>query len=414
MPGIHDVITATYRVTTPMFCGGAHPIHHPELRLPSFKGVLRFWWRAVVWERLGGDINLVRTKEDQLFGSASSGQSKVLLRFAATPSLTQLTLTPPAQLPHGKSRTVGEGARYLGYGVMNAYATNPKNGKKRVEDGELLRSCLLAPFEFSVEMRCRNLQVDERETLLLAVRAMGLLGGMGSRSRRGYGSLVLRTITNGETTPIWTAPSCIESLRNQILSLTGNHSLPSLPEYTALSIHTRHILLEAKGCDALELLDRVGREMVRYRSWGRQGKILKDRDSEKNFKNDHDLMKLRQQQQRKSYPLRICFGLPHNYGKYPDQQVTPADPGLDRRGSPLLIHIHELSDQPVAIVSFMPARFLPDGRSDISVGGNCLPLQSASVYDPIREFLDRLLQKGTTVRKEHFDTTLEVNHAPTP
>ena len=37
-------IQATYRIVTPMFCGGAE--QQAEFRLASFKGVLRFWWRG--------------------------------------------------------------------------------------------------------------------------------------------------------------------------------------------------------------------------------------------------------------------------------------------------------------------------------------------------------------------------------
>ena len=53
-----QTISATYRVTTPMFLGGVpspekeeaerlrlSPDHRAEFRLPSFKGALRFWWR---------------------------------------------------------------------------------------------------------------------------------------------------------------------------------------------------------------------------------------------------------------------------------------------------------------------------------------------------------------------------------
>ena len=38
-------IEARYKATTPMFCGGADGMG-AELRLPSFKGSLRFWWRG--------------------------------------------------------------------------------------------------------------------------------------------------------------------------------------------------------------------------------------------------------------------------------------------------------------------------------------------------------------------------------
>ena len=46
-------IEATYRVVTPMFCGGAGA-GSAELRMPSFKGVLRFWWRALARPRTAG------------------------------------------------------------------------------------------------------------------------------------------------------------------------------------------------------------------------------------------------------------------------------------------------------------------------------------------------------------------------
>ena len=75
-------IEATYRVVTPMFCGGAEPETHAELRLSSFKGVLRFWWRALAWSRLGGDLGRIKQHEDALFGSADGGQSSVSMRLA--------------------------------------------------------------------------------------------------------------------------------------------------------------------------------------------------------------------------------------------------------------------------------------------------------------------------------------------
>ena len=44
-------IEATYRINTPMFIAGAEQDKEAELRLPSFKGALRFWWRALAYGR---------------------------------------------------------------------------------------------------------------------------------------------------------------------------------------------------------------------------------------------------------------------------------------------------------------------------------------------------------------------------
>ena len=114
------------------------------------------------------------------------------------------------------------------------------------------------------------------------------------------------------------------------------------------------MLVSSETDEALELLDLVGRELVRYRSWGHNGKILGNQiDSEQQFKDDHDLMK-RAPQDRNAHPRRVAFGLPHNYGRGADDQVGPAASGLDRRASPLFIHMHQCDDTPVAVLSFLP------------------------------------------------------------
>ena len=165
------------------------------------------------------------------------------------------------------------------------------------------------------------------------------------------------------------------------------------------------MLLTSDKQDPVEILDLVGREMVRYRSWGHNGKVL-GAASEKNFEDDHDLMK-KPKDQRKTHPRRIAFGLPHNYGKPKDQQVGPHDKNLDRRASPLFIHIQECGSTPVAILSFLPARFLPKGKSDISVGGTIMQQKpDGDLYEPIEAFLDRLLDPNS--RKEPFTGAVEV------
>ncbi len=403
-------IEATCRVVTPMFCGGADPERHAELRLASFKGVLRFWWRALAWSRFGGDLRRVREHEDNLFGSASGRQSRVSMRLSPD-------FVPPSVVKKGEVLTasradarpgpvVGEGARYLGYGVMEAFESRNKGTRA----GELARACLRAPFEFTVRMRIREDGPDgdeHRRSLIDALACLGTQGGLGAKSRKGYGSLVIRSLrVDGESQ--WSPPQTLPDLHDALADLLRNHSAAGLPEYTALSGQSRHVLVPSdnKETRPMELLDRVGREFMRYRSWGRGGKVFGS-DSEKEFQDDHDLMK-RKPHERDQHPRRIVFGLPHNYGKGRDAQVGPQDQELDRRASPLFIHIHECGDTPVAVLSFLPARFLPKGRSDISVGGHPVPqTPETELYRPIHRFLDRLLDRGK--RKEPFGTVVEVS-----
>ena len=396
-------IEVTYRVVTPLFCAGADR-RQAEIRLPSFKGVLRFWWRALAWSRYGGDLQKIQEHEGALFGCSGSGQSRVSMRLSLTSAPPVVRERKVLTISHANESVVGEGARYLGYGVMAAFG----NRKRGTSTGELARPCLRAPFDFSVHMRLRQHGLCEKEreeqltSLQGALIGLGLLGGMGAKSRKGYGSLVIRSLLVDGANQ-WLPPQSVHDLRHNINTLRRNCGGAEQPEYTALSGNTRHVLVSGDTKEAIELLDLVGRELMRYRSWGHRGKVL-GQQSEKNFRDDHDLMK---GQRRDRHPRRIAFGLPHNYAKERNRQVEPFGRDLDRRASPLFIHVHECGDVPVVVLSFLPARFLPKGRSDISVGGSRVRQRpEAELYRPVHAFLDRLLERGQ--RKEGFTDVVEV------
>ena len=290
---------------------------------------------------------------------------------------------------------------------MEAFASS----RKGTRAGELTRPCLRSPFEFTVRMRVREGRRNERDhsgrlaSLEEALICLGTHGGMGAKSRKGYGSLVIRSLSvDGEQR--WRPPRTIAELGDSLADLRRNHDAADLPEYTALSAQARQVLVPSDKNETMELLDLVGRELMRYRSWGHEGKVF-GQDSEKNFLDDHDLMDPRAGKRRDEHPRRIAFGLPHNYGSGTGKQVRPKE--FDRRASPLFIHIHECGDTPVAVLSFLPARFLPEGRSEISVGGS--PVEQtpeADLFKPINKFLDRLLGLEPGKPKEPFGEVMEV------
>ena len=215
----------------------------------------------------------VRRQEDALFGSTGAGQSRVSMRLArkSDPPVIRkgdlLTFSEPGgRVGHR------EGARYLGYGVMEAFAS-----RNRGKAGELTRACLRAPFDFTVHMRLREHRMSEDDSRRLsasledALLYLGILGGMGAKSRKGYGSLAIQSLlVNGEQR--WHPPQAIHDLRDALAPLRRDRHATGQPPYTALSAKTRHLLLSSNKTQALELLDLVGREFMRYRSWGHKGK----------------------------------------------------------------------------------------------------------------------------------------------
>ena len=301
-------IEATYRVVTPMFCAGANP-GRAELRLSSFKGVLRFWWRALAWPRLNGDLDEIRRQEDALFGSTGAGQSCASMRLAIDSDPQLVRKDEVLTVPASDGRVVGEGARYLGYGVMHAFDSKKSNTRK----GQLTRACLRAPFDFVVRMQLRGREASpdalrqQSESLEDALICLGNRGGLGAKNRKGYGSLAIRSLlVNGEQR--WRLPQTMHELRDTLVAYRRDRQAGDQPAYTALSREARHVLLTSDRTQAMELLDLVGRELMRYRSWGHNGRVL-GQPSEKNFRDDHDLM---DGNRRNRHPRRIAFGLPHN------------------------------------------------------------------------------------------------------
>jgi CRISPR-associated protein Cmr1 len=82
-------LVARFRIVTPLFMSGSDK-SKAELRVPSIKGVLRFWWRALALGRLGS-VDKVREEESRIFGSAGDdvGQARVHLRLKLPKNVDQ-------------------------------------------------------------------------------------------------------------------------------------------------------------------------------------------------------------------------------------------------------------------------------------------------------------------------------------
>ncbi|MEM4203918.1 MAG: type III-B CRISPR module RAMP protein Cmr1, partial [Candidatus Methanomethylicaceae archaeon] len=64
---------------TPVFLAGADPRTSVELRSPSFRGALRFWFRALLGGVLGDNPEEIFKREREVFGSTDYG-SPVIVR----------------------------------------------------------------------------------------------------------------------------------------------------------------------------------------------------------------------------------------------------------------------------------------------------------------------------------------------
>lgn len=354
-----EILEATFQIVTPMFLGGADQT--PDdciIRPPSVKGALRFWWRALHWgpclreaQNEAAALKLLHGQEARLFGIAAdgedTGQGCCLLRVTG-----DVRTLAKLQLP-----TASAGHQYLlGLGLYHFR-------------DKYLREALAPDTRVGIQVRFRpGTTHEERRSVARALLAMGLLGGLGSRARKGFGALAIQTLAGTDLT----VPKDVDEMRETLADLTADR-LDALPPYTAFSRRSRIDLVPAVHRDVWRLLGDIGGDMQRYRSFGQNGKVA-GQPAERNFTDDHDLaLNASAGIAVDRHPRRAVFGLPHNYffsstkDKADINAVTPksdggwSDIGANRRASPLFVHPHIFPDRSVVgVLTLLPAQFLPD------------------------------------------------------
>ncbi|CDH46475.1 type III-B CRISPR module RAMP protein Cmr1 [Candidatus Contendibacter odensensis] len=303
------VLTATYRIVTPMFIGNAEQ-KADSVRPPSIKGALRFWWRALNWGKSLSEagttteaLKRLYREERRLFGTAavveddrSLGQGVFLLRVSQQPRITLETVWP--------QNNTGSG--YLGYGLM---ATHDQLHREGLKEGA----------DFRLELRFKpGTPSADVDVLIETLRAWSLFGGLGSRARRGFGSITLLEL-NGQDAQI--DQSAYEAAARRILS--DAVEVKAFPPYTAFNGHARFGIV-ATGREARETHNQAG---LAYKNHRGQSSALRG-------------------------DVKIPFGLPLQ-GVDPDH----------RRASPLLFHVHALCDNRfAAAVLYLPAAFHHEPR----------------------------------------------------
>ena len=135
---------------TPMFLHG-HENKIVELRPPPFKALFRYWWRTVQ----DCDANSLREAEAKWFGS-TKGKAPFSIRISVSKELDQTKYKP---LPHKPD--------------------NDRFGKKIDAFG------IGQPFELSLITKTGTEGAYYQQIAKLGF----LLGGIGARSRRGFGSI---------------------------------------------------------------------------------------------------------------------------------------------------------------------------------------------------------------------------------
>lgn len=316
-------IEATYQMVTPMFIGGADGSPSDGVRPPSFKGALRFWWRALHWGEFLNEANhdeamalkALHQKEAELFGSAAKdgkgGQGCFLLKIIQ-PESFQVDNQWPAIKPLKESG-------YLGMGLW-------ESGSKEKDNFQPHRQNIMTKEPFTIHLLLNKTASDEdKKQLCRALKALGLFGGLGSRSRRGFGALAIQSINHDSF-----ACQSVDDYESVLKELFSIAPAEVLPPFTAWSESSRIGLLQPCS-NAKEAHKKAAACFYNVR-----GMKAEVRGTDKRG-----------------------FGQP--------LPLKPMKKEYDqRRASPLFFHIHPVGNQYVCSHLFMPAQFLPTEGFDMN------------------------------------------------
>ncbi len=365
-------LRASIELNTPAVLGGARPRQcdpYFRLRPSSVRGGLRYWFRAAAASMLWPDhaskpdgqrahdrhmVSELRKLEAYVFGNTERSSRVLVLPPEGG------VVEPWRPVPDQRNQP---GLRYLGYGIFDSKGRPPE---RLVTRGQ--------PIELRLRFR------DDRPEILQAVAASLWLwtafGGLGSRGRRGYGSMQLVGLIDREQAPfapvaalctplakthqehldrlqagIGAAQDAIKALvaaskiGQAMLSNNGQRPHPNIRTIDGITgLHVLH----GQTDDPMGALELAGSLMQRYRS-----SVLR-----KTPLPDYHAVKQSLKAPYRPPPTveRAAFGLPLNFyfrslagAKAQFLPRRAADPQSrsrdepDRVASPLLVRVHALA-----------------------------------------------------------------------
>jgi CRISPR-associated protein Cmr1 len=250
------------KVITPMFMAGADG-RAPELRPSEFKGMMRFWWRAI---RADDNIVNLREEEVKIFGGTGEkeGKSKVMIKVSPQPNqFLGVKLKEDFRLKWRFNRNInsleGEDAG-IGYMLYSTVLSNQE------------RAYIKPDFQFNIELSA----YDEEcfKNALASLWTAIYLGGFGTRARRGAGNIVVEEVKgttfdidfiSKEGGPEDFSNWIKDNLNKCIILINGDNPKNFCTKYSNLSF-SRLIISNQSFTDWKAALNDVGKIYAEFRT----------------------------------------------------------------------------------------------------------------------------------------------------
>lgn len=362
-----EEITFEVETVTPLFIAGADQrnIENEGLRTPSLRGAMRWWFRAVAGgaKLSSGSINgkKIKEEEEEIWGAADKKSKVSISTFSINSRISSI-------------QNIRErGIKYLSYGSSD-------------------RPCIEPGGKFRVDIRLNSTISDEEKNRIVATIWLLLnLGNIGSKSRKGFGSLRITkdTTINGIS---FKNPKNIDELEKYLkinikkcLELFGwdgsTHRGSIPPPFSVITPNFWKMkILDNIFTSATDAINDIGKKLREHREdrkW-----VTKDYDSVKSIYTHNPTS---------VPPKGSIFGLPHQF-YFPsiNKKAMVRGTKSERRASPLHIKVWNLNENQYVIgLQLFKSKFLPEDKlliSDLSS-----QKVSAQTSPPSYNFLESFL-----------------------
>lgn len=238
-----------YELITPLFGGGVQAgTNDPVtiIRGASIRGQLRFWWRACRGGAFNGNLTDMKAREDAIWGAPASeqggGPSQVEI---AVQILDKGEGDCPFEVIQGQNRPQVRSRRGS---VVHPYAAFPLQPSDReVQQGGvgMPTRAVRVGVAFTLNITFPEQERDEVEAALWAWETFG---GIGARTRRGFGALRLVSVDeNGNTIEVQLPPADPNQVKQWLRENLDDIVVAGDWKDNVPHLHLPHLAVKCKG-----------------------------------------------------------------------------------------------------------------------------------------------------------------------
>lgn len=340
------IYTFDCEIVTPLFMDGYG--QQPELRTASFKGMLRWWFRALYGGHLysSGSESIFKDlhkMENLIFGSTENGgifSMSIFHQNLATELNGEKGIRPSQN-------------KFNHYGAYGLLATNKDDGRKYIKAGQ----------KFTIRFVFKKGE-EYIPYVVGALAAFNLWGGIGSRSTKGFGSISVRSNDFPLLFPDLSSVSgqkiaeVITGVKAELFSIytIKSNKTDHIPDFSVIDdSYFSYRFISTPFNDPNSVQSDFARKLRKFRE------NPKEKGGTPNTFHSYDYQAVFGPDKT---PHDTIFGLPHNFSSRSIKRSVSLEgsgKGRERRVSPLRLKVIKAGGKYYQILVLFEARFLPAG-----------------------------------------------------